>query len=167
MKKTRGFTLLELMIVVVVIGVLASIAYPAYEDSILKGRRAQARTALLELQQQQERYMTQFNCYLPFTTNTNFVATTSVGCDGTAATRPNTVPFKVYAGENTTQATYRLSAKACQASNGSSMPITECIELTATPIKSDPKAGNLSINSHGVKSCSGTAKTSNFSLCWP
>lgn len=167
MKKIHGFTLIELMIVVAVIGILAAVAYPSYQDSILKGRRAQARTALLELQQQQERYMTQFNCYLPFTTSATFAASTSVGCDGKASSKPSTVPFKVFAGENTTQASYRLSASACLDSNNSAIGIMECIQLTATPIQSDPKVGELTINSHGVKGCTGTAKTSNFALCWP
>lgn len=168
MKNNRGFTLIELMIVVSIIGILAAIAYPSYQDSILKGRRAQARTALLELQQQQERYMTQFNCYLPFSTNTAFTASASVGCDNTSATKPSNVPFKVFAGENVSQATYRLSASACTTSNGSSsIAITECIQLTATPVHNDPRVGDLTINSHGVKSCSGTMKSSNFAMCWP
>ena len=76
-RKLQGFTLIELMIVVAVVGVLAAIAYPAYTDSVLKGRRAQARAALTELLQQQERYMTQNNCYLGFSNNSSGAASAS------------------------------------------------------------------------------------------
>ena len=55
-KINSGFTLVEVMIVVAIVGILASIAYPSYQESVRKGRRAQARTALSELVQQQERY---------------------------------------------------------------------------------------------------------------
>lgn len=165
-RNNSGFTLIEMMIVVAVIGILAAVAYPSYQDSILKGRRAQARTALMELQQQQERYMTQFNCYLPFSTNASFVASISVGCDGKASSKPSTVPFKFFSGENTVQAAYRLSARACT-SNNVSFAINECIELVATPIKADPMVGELTINSNGVKGCTGSVRSSNFSLCWP
>ena len=79
------------MIVVAVIGILAAIAYPSYTESILKGKRAQARTALAELMQQQERYMTQNNTYLAFT---------SVQ-DGT--TTPANVPFKAFSGDTLSQ----------------------------------------------------------------
>ena len=52
----RGFTLIELVIVVAVIGVLALIAYPGFQDSVRKSRRADAMAGLMRLQQLQERY---------------------------------------------------------------------------------------------------------------
>ena len=51
----KGFTLIELMIVVAVIAILAAIAYPTYQDSVRKSRRADAKAALLELAQWMER----------------------------------------------------------------------------------------------------------------
>ena len=92
----RGFTLIELMIVVAVIGIVAAVAYPAYTDSILKGRRAQARAALAELVQQQERYMTQRNCYVGFTTNSSTGAATAAAPSPSSAcggVTPSSVPY--------------------------------------------------------------------------
>lgn len=166
MKYSRGFTLIELMITVAIVGILAAVAYPAYTDSILKGRRAQARTALLELMQQQERYMTQFNCYLPFTTSATFAATATAGCDGNAASAPASVPFKVFAGDSAGSAVYRLEASAC-AAGGGNQPLNECIQLTATPVRTDPLVANLTLTSNGSKACTGTAASSNKALCWP
>lgn len=53
--RNRGFTLIELMIVVVVVGILAAIAYPSYQNSVRKSRRADAHAAISALQQAQER----------------------------------------------------------------------------------------------------------------
>ena len=64
--KSMGFTLIELMITVAIIGVLGAIAYPSYQDSVRKSRRAEGRSAMMEVLQQQERYMTQNNTYLAF-----------------------------------------------------------------------------------------------------
>lgn len=63
MKTSKGFTLIELMIVVAVVGILAAVAYPSYQDSVRKSRRADAKSALLELAQFMERNYTLSNRY--------------------------------------------------------------------------------------------------------
>jgi type IV pilus assembly protein PilE len=68
--RPRGFTLIELMITVAIVGILAAIAYPSYQEHIRKARRADAQAVLLELAQFMERYYTMNNTYagaaLPF-----------------------------------------------------------------------------------------------------
>ncbi|WP_042422500.1 type IV pilin protein [Comamonas granuli] len=53
-----GFTLIELMIVVAVVGILSAIAYPSYAEYIRRGHRAEARAGLLQAQQWLERAAT-------------------------------------------------------------------------------------------------------------
>lgn len=66
----RGFTLIELMIVVAVVAILVAIAVPAYQDQVRKSRRAQAKADLAEVIQMAERHHTVSNTYegfsLPF-----------------------------------------------------------------------------------------------------
>ena len=154
----RGFTLIELMIAVAIVAVLASIAYPAYLDSVLKGRRAEGRSALLNLLQQQERFYTQTGSYMSF-------AQEATGPNGTiriagdpSNTGGQTIPFKTQSGDGGLgTGAYQLSAAACDVGT-----LNECISLSAVPRRADAAAGTLTVTSAGAKSCS----VSGSKVCW-
>jgi type IV pilus assembly protein PilE len=61
--RSAGFTLIELMTVLVIGTILATIAIPAYRGQIQKSRRTEARTALLDLAAREERYLSTNNTY--------------------------------------------------------------------------------------------------------
>ncbi|WP_027148795.1 type IV pilin protein [Methylobacter tundripaludum] len=72
MTKQQAFTLIELMVTVAIVGILAGIAYPSYQDSVMKSRRADAKGALLGFANAMERHFTETNSYLGAgTTNGN------------------------------------------------------------------------------------------------
>lgn len=62
-RKQHGFTLIELMIVVVIVAILASISYPSYREFVRRSARSEAKTALLENAQFMERNFTASNRY--------------------------------------------------------------------------------------------------------
>lgn len=55
--RAKGFTLIELMIVVAIVGILAGIAYPSYMDHVRKGNRAKAQAFLMDVAQRQQNYL--------------------------------------------------------------------------------------------------------------
>ena len=61
----RGFTLIELMIVVAIVGILAGIAYPSYMDHVRKGNRAKAQAFLMDVAQRQQAYLLIHREYAP------------------------------------------------------------------------------------------------------
>lgn len=63
-RKNKGFSLIELMIVVAIIAILAAVAYPGYQDSVRRARRAEAKAFMVEAAQFMERlYTTNSSCY--------------------------------------------------------------------------------------------------------
>lgn len=65
----QGFSLIELMVVVVIIGVLASIAYSSYTAHVIETRRSDAKSALSQLANVQEKFFTECNRYAALMTN--------------------------------------------------------------------------------------------------
>lgn len=124
-KKQRGFTLIELMIVVAVIGILVSIAYPSYQSSVTKARRSDGMSTLLNIMNAQERNFTMNNVY---------------------TTDMSSLGFTVNAGEVVSENSfYRISASFCTSGDSS------CVILTAAPQGGQANDGNLTYNSVGTK----------------
>ena len=63
MKKNRGFTLIEMLIVMVVIGILAAIAIPSYQNQLRKGSRAAAQAAMMDLANKEVFYLQSNRAY--------------------------------------------------------------------------------------------------------
>ena len=77
--RARGFTLIELMIAVAVAGILVAVALPSFLDSIRKGRRSEAFSALSAIQLSQERWRSNKATYTATLSDLNVNGTTSGG----------------------------------------------------------------------------------------
>ena len=147
----KGFTLIELMFVVVIIGILAAIALPSYQQYITRTKRVEAEGILLELSSWMERYYTETGRY-DYNRHDN--------------DKPVELPFKTSPEQGTTIYTIDLSPPPDE------MEFT----LTATPVPSkqdDPNCGEISIDQAGVKCILNKAACSNVAAqqdavnkCW-
>ena len=63
-KASRGFTLIEMMMLVVILGILVGIALPSYQEHVRKGYRAEGQAFLNDVAARQERYASQNNTYI-------------------------------------------------------------------------------------------------------
>jgi len=128
MRADRGFTLLELMIVVAVAAVIATIAIPSYQLHSGKTRRVAATAALIDATSRQEQF---------FLDNKNYTTTITAGGLNMAVV--------------TQSGTYTLSVDTPPIDG--SCPLDRCYLVRATPqgVQSDDSCGALTINSERVK----------------
>lgn len=132
MKKARGFTLLELMIVVVVIAILAAIAIPMFTSQLRKSRRADAARALSELQLRQERWRA---------SHATYVGTDSSAADKTAFGNLPTSEWYDFAFDSTasgTTFTVKATPRAgtAQASDSACSPMR--LQVTGNNVSKTP-----------------------------
>jgi type IV pilus assembly protein PilE len=128
-----GMTLIELMIVVVVVAILASIAVPSYRSYVLRTHRTEAKSALLALAAQQEKFYVQNNTYAG-----NGVLTTA---PPTGLGMPATTENGWYALSITAADAETFTARATAA--GGQLDDTDCatMSITALGVKTATKQG--------------------------
>lgn len=147
MQKQKAFTLIELMVTVAIIGILAGIALPSYQDSVRKSRRADAKAALLGLANAMERRFTERNSYC----DAADASGTDTGC-GTNVEDTGAPAIYTVAAE--TQTYYTITISAATASS---------YTLSAAPTgpQSGDDCGTFTLTQTGARAVDGTATN-----CW-
>lgn len=75
----KGFTLIELMITVAVIGILSALAYPSYQNAMIKNRRASAQAHLADIAQREQQYLMDNRSYTDSLITLNVTTSADVG----------------------------------------------------------------------------------------
>lgn len=135
---SKGFTLLELLIVVAILGILTAVALPSYQQSVLAGGRAEGQSILLQVASNQEQFYSANNSY---STNAN----------------PLTTPaLAVVSSEG---GLYQVAVAACAGG-----AIGNCFIATATPQgnQSNDVCTTLTISNTGLKGATGAT----VAECW-
>jgi len=128
----RGFTLIELMVVVVIVAILVGIAYPAYVDQMRKTRRSEGKALLMELMSAEERHYTENGTYTTDFTQLGYSSATSVTSDG---------------------GWYKVTASQC-----GSDALSICVRLSAAPqgAQAADACGTLTLDSRGNRGAATT-----------
>ncbi|MGB7303896.1 MAG: type IV pilin protein [Burkholderiaceae bacterium] len=145
MKTTsKGFTLIELMITLVVIAILAAIALPSYGRYVQKASRAEAKSALLEASQFMQRFYVMNNAY-------------DQRLDGT----PVALPAGLLQTPSLGDAKYTINF-----TGGGLTPTSYILQASATALQGDDGCGNLSISNTGRRTASLAANDMEVARCW-
>lgn len=105
-RKNSGFNLIELMIVVTIVGILAAIAFPAYQEHMMKSRRSDGQSALMNMAALMEHYYTENNTYVGATpANLGITATSQEGYYNLTITSATATAFTLTATPTGAQAT--------------------------------------------------------------
>ena len=149
--RLAGFTLIELVIVIVIVSVLASIALPAYQESMRKGRRADAKTGLMDAANRQERFMLDRSAYTKDMKNLGFGGDPMISEEG------------YYSIDVDESATASLCGYAFDP-NDNAPP---CYVLSATPVAGgaqadDARCTKFILDSSGARQAEGSAAAE----CW-
>lgn len=152
MNKDKGFTLIELMITVAIVGVLAAIALPSYNSYISRGHRAAARAQLMQAAQ----YMQRFNA-----------ANDRYDADRNGTGVWDVIPPTLLVAPAEGTQLYEISN---QGANNASTATATTFTLIMRPIAGrrmeNDDCGAFSITQSGIKSISNNPTTTRISNCW-